>query len=399
MHLLSRLVVVVRFPAIASDGRHGWSGVACLLSYSQLATNMPKVTAKSSSRSGAAEIGRPLRSSSRPSFLDTFPESNSQQQQQPSKPPETSSSMALAHDLIQNLQNHADPKSKAWFENYNKGTLWLGCKMPVVRSSIQRVLRDYGTSSSSGSTTPLQSKTASRKRKATPTTAKNNDQVMSSISSPITDTLLLDTAIYLLQQTACDVKLAGMLLLSEEYPIEKLATMTTLERFDQDVWLDPSIIADWSTADWFALKVLQKIVFCDKDDGEQQKQELQKHVMGYASRSDASLWQRRCGIVTFLQYPKYQNTDTDDDDDVLGRQLVEACEANLLLSPQERFTQTGIAWVLRYVLAESREKDTSQLALNFIFRHGSVWTTEAKKSFCEKLSPSDPRRKRILNLS
>ena len=31
--------------------------------------------------------------------------------------------------------------------------------------------------------------------------------------------------------------------------------------------------------------------------------------------------------------------------------LVDACEANLLAAPRERFAQTGTAWVTRYALA------------------------------------------------
>jgi hypothetical protein len=33
-----------------------------------------------------------------------------------------------------------------------------------------------------------------------------------------------------------------------------------------------------------------------------------------------------------------------------------------------------------------------------IQRHGSVWTTEAKKSLVEKLKPNDPIRQQILSL-
>jgi hypothetical protein len=72
----------------------------------------------------------------------------------------------------------------------------------------------------------------------------------------------------LLQHGASDVKMAGMLLLSELYPLPKLATMGTLERLNCDLWnyaLPSSLeddecfyINDWSTADWFALKVLSK---------------------------------------------------------------------------------------------------------------------------------------------
>jgi hypothetical protein len=62
-----------------------------------------------------------------------------------------------------------------------------------------------------------------------------------------------------------------------------------------------------------------------------------------------------------------------------------AAEHCLLASPQERFTQTGCAWMLRYALTQ---KDDADLAIQIIARHSHLWTTEAKKSMVEKLPSS-----------
>jgi hypothetical protein len=94
---------------------------------------------------------------------------------------------------------------------------------------------------------------------------------------------------------------------------------------------------------------------------------------------------------SILNFEKKRQQLPDD----FGIQLIEACERSLLTSSNERFTQTGIAWVLRYILLEKPEKD---LALEMIVKHGSLWTKEAKQSLTEKLGKTDPRRKQISQL-
>lgn len=265
---------------------------------------------------------------------------------------------SLADRILHGMNERADEKTKAWFTNYVKGTQWIGCKVPVVRSTIQAIYADMMTLS----------------------------------GKPISNAVLVDNAIQLVQNPACDAKLAGMILLSEKLPIDHLASGEMLDRLDRDVWNDHSIISDWSSADWFSNRVLSKIVFAENSNGENNDFALSNRVLGYSRLPEASLWQRRCGVVSFLKYDKHRTRLPEN----FGSQLIEACQDSLLLSPDERFTQTGIAWVLRYVLLEATERDE---ALAMICRHGSVWTNEAKKSLAEKLSKSDKRRKQILDLA
>jgi hypothetical protein len=264
----------------------------------------------------------------------------------------TSSQFDLAERILRGMHERADAKTKAWFTNYVKGSEWIGCKVPTVKATIQEIYQEK----------------KSTKQK------------------PEDDETILDNAVYLIQNPACDAKLAGMILLSEKLSISKLVSEESLDRFDTDVWKDPSVIANWSSADWFSNRVLSKIVFADNNPT------LVQRVLDYARLPDASLWQRRCGVVSFLKYTKHRDKLPAD----FGSQLIEACNDSLLISPDERFTQTGIAWVLRYVLLEPAEKEE---ALAMIRRHGSLWTTEAKKSLAEKLGKNDPRRKQILELS
>jgi DNA alkylation repair enzyme len=282
------------------------------------------------------------------------------------RPASAASPLSTKDRILQGLHDRSDAKTKAWFTNYVKGTVWIGCKVPTVRATIIGVMGEKRS--------PKRLKTADA-----------NTQKASTAT-------IMDTAIQLLQHEACDARLAGMLLLSEHYPPELLATMATLDRFDQDIWQDRTALGDWSSSDWFSNKVLSKIVFYkDDNDNTDRHYLLQHRVLDYTRQPQASLWQRRCGIVSFLHYHKHPKVLPHD----FGAQLIQASQDNLLASPNERFTQTGIAWVLRYVLLLDDKQD-ADLALDFICRHGLLWTMEAKKSFCEKLSQSDARRTKIM---
>jgi len=251
------------------------------------------------------------------------------------------SASSLAKRILQGLQDRADTKTKDWFTNYVKGTTWFGCKMPAVREAVKASYQHV-----------------------------DSDTIMT-------------TAIQLLQRQECDAKLAGMLLLSEKMALEELATRQTLSTLEQQV-IAPGHLNDWSSADWFATKVLRKIVFSGNHN-------LVEQVLNF-SNAKTHLWHRRCGVVAFVhQYPKHRDKLPSD----FGSKLIQACETSLLASPEERFTQTGIAWVLRYSLLESLEREEAR---EMIVRHGSLWTTGAKKSLTEKLGKNDPVRKQILAL-
>lgn len=150
-----------------------------------------------------------------------------------------------------------------------------------------------------------------------------------------------------------------------------------------------------STADWLANKVLKKIVFSKASKGQQQQQHIiQQRVLDYTRKPNSNLWYRRCGVVSFLQYHKHREVLPPN----FGSLLIQACEDSLTTSPTERFTQTGVAWVLRYVLIQQQEKEERDEAYEMIIRCGHLWNTEAKRSLTEKLSKSDPRKQHILSL-
>jgi hypothetical protein len=258
----------------------------------------------------------------------------------------SSQASSLTDRVLRGLHERADAQTKAWFTNYVKGSSWIGCKMPTVRAVLK-------------------------------------GEVPKNASSDV----LLDSCVSLLQNEACDAKLAGILLVSEFLPIDCDVSLShcILDRLEADVL--PEHVADWSTADWFATKALQRLALTAGAGGDHS---VTQRILDYAQHG-TNLWYRRCGVISFVNYHKNRAKLPAD----IGARVIVAGEVSLLNSPEERFTQTGIAWVLRYALLETEDRDA---ALTMILRHGNLWTTEAKKSLTEKLSKSDPKRTQILAL-
>ena len=265
-----------------------------------------------------------------------------------------SKNLQVAAQIVSGLHAAAKPETKQWLTNYVKGTKWIGNKVPSIRMVVRETVRNHGKTS----------------------------------KFELSD--LLDNSVHLLMQEECDVKLAGMILLSESCPIEEMSTMHVLDRLTEQV-LQPEIyITDWSTADWFAMRILRRIAYANDSDGNVNADyELTMKIVNFA-KDGTTLWYRRCGIVPFVDY--YKNRDKLPPN--FGKIIVDAVEHCLIASPGERFTQTGCAWVLRYALTQ---EDDTEYALEMITKHAKTWNTEAKKSMTEKLPTKDPVRKRIMS--
>jgi len=254
-------------------------------------------------------------------------------------------STSLASLILSGLHSSAKPDTKQWYTNYVKGSKWIGNKAPSVRKVVR-------------------------------------DTVHATVNNNYHYDDVIDNSIHLIQQEECDAKLAGMILLSEFCPIEKLATAHVLNRLVDQV-LEPQIyIADWATADGFSGHVLRRIAYRDN--------ELAKTITNF-SKDGTTLWYRRCGIVPFVAYFKHRDKLPPN----FGTIIIDAVEHCLNASPQERFTQTGCAWLLRYAILQ---KEDREYALKVITKHSLVWNLEAKKSISEKLAPNDPLRKQIMSL-
>lgn len=300
-----------------------------------------------------------------------------------SSSPPLSSNNELADSIINEMKRRADPHTQAWFTNYVKGSTWIGCKTPIVKQIMKEIMVSTNKNGKND----------------------NND---------VANGVVYNDAIVLLKHPASDVKLAGMILLSEYMPVTDLANFDMIDKLENELFLkDATILDDWSTIDWFSIRVLQKIIYNSNDTKVQQNQQESSHsgsnndgnndkshiayrVLNFTNNATTSLWHRRCGVVPFVQYTNPKNRMKLPIDFPVD--LIDACERSLLISPTERFTQTAIAWVLRYTLANSHETNYQKYAFDMIVRHGPLWTKEAKKSFTEKLKPNDPIRTAILSL-
>lgn len=280
----------------------------------------------------------------------------------------TSNTKSLASLIVSGLHQNAKPETKEWFSNYVKGSTWIGTKVPTVRKVVHDTIKNSGEKTK-----------------------------MKTTSYPMN--VLVDESIVLMQQEECDAKLAGMILLSEFCPIHQIDTAReVLDRLIDQILEPQTYITDWSTSDWFAVRVLQKMAYGTSGCGRSavnhtpnNNHELALKIVNFA-RDGTTLWYRRCGIVTFVNYYKHRDKLPPN----FASTLMNAAEHCLLASPQERFTQTGCAWMLRYALTQ---KDDADLAIQIITRHSHLWTTEAKKSMVEKMPSSHKLRKQILLLS
>jgi len=264
----------------------------------------------------------------------------------------------LTSKILSGLTLAADASTRAWFTNYVKGSTWFGCKAPIIRSVVQNAIDE----SFSDMEKPASKRPRSSQRNFEP------------------QAVYLADAVALMQRNECDAKLAGMFLLQFHSDGAELASARTLRSLNEQVLLPQGVISDWSTADWFALKVLESMWRYGEGN-----HELARQILNAARAPSNGLWHRRASIVAFVNWHKYRDKLPAN----FGKELVDACEANLLVSPSERFTQTGVAWVLRYVLLDPEERD---YAFQVVCKHRDLWNTEAKKSLFEKLPKSHPFR-------
>lgn len=267
----------------------------------------------------------------------------------------------LASKIVSGLILASDASTKAWFTNYVKGSTWFGCKAPIIKSVVQTAVDEYSRETN-----------AAKRPKTTP-------------PAPAPHIEYLSDAVTLLQCDECDAKLAGMLLLQLHTDGTSLATASALQALNEQVLLPAGVVADWSTADWFALKILETMW---RHGGG--NHDLARQILSSAHVPANGLWHRRTSVVAFVNWHKHRDKLPAN----FGIELVDACEANLLASPNERFTQTGVAWVLRYVLLQVNERD---YAASVIRKHKDLWTPEAKKSLVEKLPKTHPIRVELLS--
>ena len=180
-----------------------------------------------------------------------------------------------------------------------------------------------------------------------------------------------DLALMLLEEEYSEDKLAGILFLQEIlFPAGALDWRSDLPRFAR--LFDEGYIRDWSTCDWFCVKVLGPLV---EEKGETCARAISEW------RGANSVWQRRASVVAFA------NLASKGDQNFPGftEMVLENCSH--LLGSQERFAQTGVGWVLREF-----SRSDQDLIIGFVEANLDRFSREALKNATKYLPPKVAER-------
>lgn len=194
--------------------------------------------------------------------------------------------------LQASMQEHADAKTKAWWEKYVKESApFLGVKMPIVRRLVHQWHRE-------------------------------------NIAGSLVLSEQVDLALALFEEEYTEDKLAGTLCLQEILlPAGALAWQRDVDRFA--ALFDEGWIYDWNVCDWFCVKVLGPLI-------EENGLACANRIAEW--RSAENLWRARASLVAFVK--------------VAGERdyypaVAESCAA--LIGRPERFAKTAVGWILREI--------------------------------------------------
>lgn len=212
-------------------------------------------------------------------------------------------------DIAKELDLRADPATREWWERYLKGALpFRGVKMAGIREVARLVA---------------------------PEALSRPDPVGFALAQ--------------FKGRFSEDKIVGVLLLAEHlmYRLDAGAVPRLAEPFERG-WID-----DWSTCDWYCVKVLGNLILRDRAAAEPIA----------AWRLAESLWQRRAAAVAFVYLvPKGLHHEL----------VLRVCESNV--RDPERFMQTSVGWTL----GEMRKSDPAAVDA-FLAKHGKRMSSEARR--------------------
>ena len=193
------------------------------------------------------------------------------------------------------LGERADPAKRAWWERYLRGAIgFRGVPMGVIRGTLHDWFREEGI----GEWPPDVQRNA---------------------------------ALALIGEPLAEDKLAGILFLQEILlPRGLLDCEDELPRFAE--LFDGGAIADWSTCDWFCVRVLGPLA-------ERAGERCARRIGDW--RNGQGLWRRRAAAVAFVDLARRGDENFPGFTDL----VLSVC-ATLAADPA-RFLQTAVGWVLR----------------------------------------------------
>lgn len=234
----------------------------------------------------------------------------------------------LSRLIADRLEAAADEKTRQWWERYLKGAVpFRGVPMATTRRIVQETWRSTST-----------------------------DQL-----SPDAQIAL---ALSQFAQPYCEDKLAGVLALSElllgQLRLDHVAALARP--------FEAGHIEDWSTCDWYCVKVLGR--FVEHGDDRRARAEA---IAGW--RGGATLWQRRAAAVAFV----YLAPQGERFFDGFTELLLTVCARNV--ADSARFSQTSVGWLLREL---SRAEPARVQA--FVHEHRESMSRKALKAATARLA-------------
>jgi 3-methyladenine DNA glycosylase AlkD len=158
----------------------------------------------------------------------------------------------------------------------------------------------------------------------------------------------LDTIMDLFAHPVAELKLSAILLLETRY-LDQVDVLT-LKQFPR--LFDDGHIDNWHICDWFCTKFLSKAI---------QNEDNYSYLIGWAEEGK-TIWQRRCVPVMLVPSAKRVSS-------VKAQEYIKVASKSL---GQERFAQTGMAWLL----AELSLKHSS-IVREFINQNKNILNKEA----------------------
>jgi 3-methyladenine DNA glycosylase AlkD len=232
--------------------------------------------------------------------------------------------------LRHSLEAHANPRTKAWWEGYVKGSApFLGVKMGTIRATLHSWHRDA-----------------------------------------IGGRLSLDeqkrVALSLIREDHTEEKLAGMLFLQEILiPAGGVTCETDLRELA--ALLSDGSIYDWNVCDWFCIKVLGPLI-------EQAGQDCAKGVSAWCRAEN--LWQARASVVAFVVLAG---------DSTYYPLILDSCR--VLVGREERFSKTAVGWILRDI-----SKRDQALVRGFIEENLDSFSLESLRNALKYFGKNDRNR-------
>ena len=238
----------------------------------------------------------------------------------------------VAEALGARLAAEADEQTRVWWERYLKGAVpFRGVAMARIRAVVHALWRDEGL-----------------------------DRLPPGAQ--------IELALRLLAEPFSEDKVAGVLVLAERLLGE--LSLDDVPRLGEP--LARGDIDDWSTSDWYCVKVLGPFVAASDD-----RQAAAEAVASW--RSADRLWHRRAAAVSFVRLaPRAEDFYPGFSD------LLLVISATLVRDPA-RFSQTAVGWLLRELSVGAPAAVEA-----FVEAHRERMSREAFRSATAKL-PSEKR--------